>query len=636
MLKRLMVMCFAVLLGSLGCIVVTPHVRASDPAAIVYVDPHMVVNQALIPNTTFNVSVKVDNIPADPGLAGVQFELTWDPNLLNCTGIQEILFHSVTPPDSWDNIWSIKLKYNNTGGYADYAMTWQDVSVAIADGYAPISGNQTVANLTFKVKAVGKCALHFDPSNTILGDTHVPSQPIPQELVDGFFSNAPPPPPALLHVDPPKISNVSLTPGNDFTVNVSITKASGVYGLQFELGFNASIVEASTVMSGSFIPPSAILTTQIDNATGFVMFNVSLSSSLDGNGTLAVINFLVEGIGGTTLHLYDVQLVDSFGQLLSCTTSDGSFNNVFLAKLAIDPPEIIDPTLVPPATFMVNVTIEDVKDMYGYGFNLTFDPKILICLQVQIIDVLNETYYIPNQNVDNTIGFIMVNVTYYPPAVPLDVGSATPLVSVKFRVKAMGGTNLTLTNTELVDSMGQPITHEVHNGYFQSLIVDIGVVDVFASPTAIYKGQNTNITIIVANKGNSTESFILNVYYNNTLLTTMNVTGLAPNANTTVTVPWSTSTVQWGKYLVSVQVPPLPYETHTADNTFVDGIVKVKIPGDLNGDDVVDILDSISLSNAYGSSPGQPNWYPDADLNGDGVVNILDAIALANNFGARM
>jgi hypothetical protein len=390
------------------------------------------------------------------------------------------------------------------------------------------------------------------------------------------------------------------------------------------------------VTRGSLIPISVTPITQIDNVSGSVSFNVSLSSSLGSNGVLAVISFHVQALGGTTLHLSGVQLIDSFGQPLPYIVADGSFDNVLLAKLAIDPPSIIDPTLVPPATFMINVTIAEVRGMYGYQFNLTFDPNVLICLQVQIQDVLNETHYIPNQNIDNGHGFIFLNVTYYSPAVPIDVDSPTPLVMVKFRVKSIGSTNLTLTDTGLVDSTGQPITHEDHNGFFQSVIVDIAVLDVSASPTAFYKGGSTNITIVVANQGNITESFVLNVYYNGTLLTTMNVTGLAANTNATVTVQWNTAAITWGKYVMSAYVPPLPYETNIANNNFTDGIVKVKIPGDLNGDDIVNILDSILLANAYGSNPSTPNWNPNADINGDGTVNILDAILLANNFGIKI
>jgi len=631
MLKRFVVIFLCVLLGSLWTTVVMPHTQASAPPVKIYVDPPQIINQALVPTTTFNVSVKVDNIPDNTsGAVGVQFVLTWNSSVLNGVSMEEVFFHSTMPPSELSNL--NRVTHKVTSSNVSYAYTYYDVPGAVSGGYAPVSGNHTIANIMLKVVGVGKCGLHL--SNTVLGDQA--ANDIPHQNNDGFFSNAPPPPPALLYVDPPKISSLSLTPGSDFAVNVSIINGSSIYGLEFELGFNASILQANTVTRGSFIPISVTPVTQVDNTSGFVRFNVSLSSSLDGSGDLAQISFHVQAFGGTTLHLYGVQLVDSFGQLLLYTTADGSFDNVLLAKLAIDPPQIIDPTLVPPATFMINVTIADVRGLYGYQFNLTFNPSILICLQLQIQDVLNETHYIPNQNIDNLKGFIFTNVTYYPPAVPLDVNSPTPLVTVKFRVKAIGGTNLTLTDTHLVDSTGQPITHEDHNGYFQSLIVDIGVLAISASPSAIFKGKSTNVTVTVTNEGNSTQSFTLNIYFNTTLMVTMNITSLVANTNATVTVAVNTSTIIWGKYVLSAQVPPLPYETHTADNNLTDGIVNVKVPGDLNGDGVVDILDAILLSIAYGSSPATPNWNPDADLNGDNVVNILDAILLGNYFGRRI
>ena len=126
---------------------------------------------------------------------------------------------------------------------------------------------------------VGKCSLHFSETNP--GDPN--ANPLPCDVQDGFFNNAPPPPtplPAFFYVDPAKISNVSMSPGTDFDVNVDITNASGVYGLEFKLGFNATLLNANSVTRGSFVPPSAALITEIDNVTGFVKFNVSLSSSL--------------------------------------------------------------------------------------------------------------------------------------------------------------------------------------------------------------------------------------------------------------------------------------------------------------------------------------------------------------------
>ncbi|MDE0011435.1 MAG: dockerin type I domain-containing protein [Candidatus Poribacteria bacterium] len=52
--------------------------------------------------------------------------------------------------------------------------------------------------------------------------------------------------------------------------------------------------------------------------------------------------------------------------------------------------------------------------------------------------------------------------------------------------------------------------------------------------------------------------------------------------------------------------------------------VKAEKTADLNGDGVVNILDLVILSNAFGKdSP---------DLNADGVVNILDLVVISNAF----
>jgi len=50
------------------------------------------------------------------------------------------------------------------------------------------------------------------------------------------------------------------------------------------------------------------------------------------------------------------------------------------------------------------------------------------------------------------------------------------------------------------------------------------------------------------------------------------------------------------------------------------------IPGDLNSDDTVNILDVIQLSNMILSG----DYSDTADLNGDGVINILDIVAIVN------
>lgn len=103
---------------------------------------------------------------------------------------------------------------------------------------------------------------------------------------------------------------------------------------------------------GDFFPP-VVPTVTIDNTAGYVQFSASLISPetpKSGDGTLAIIKFHVENSGASDLHLYDVQLKDQTEQPLPYETFDGYFNNVLLTKLYVNPPEIIDPTLLPPKT----------------------------------------------------------------------------------------------------------------------------------------------------------------------------------------------------------------------------------------------------------------------------------------------
>ena len=74
-----------------------------------------------------------------------------------------------------------------------------------------------------------------------------------------------------------------------------------------------------------------------------------------------------------------------------------------------------------------------------------------------------------------------------------------------------------------------------------------------------------------------------------------------------------------------------PTPTITPTNTITPTITSTPtptpLPGDINGDRVVNILDYTLLSNAFGTSNAA------SDLNDDGIVNILDYILLSNNFG---
>ena len=61
-------------------------------------------------------------------------------------------------------------------------------------------------------------------------------------------------------------------------------------------------------------------------------------------------------------------------------------------------------------------------------------------------------------------------------------------------------------------------------------------------------------------------------------------------------------------------------------------MVRVVVIGDIDGNGVVDVLDAIALSGAFGAVPGVANWNPNADFE-TYEIDVLDAILLSSNYG---
>jgi outer membrane protein assembly factor BamB len=99
---------------------------------------------------------------------------------------------------------------------------------------------------------------------------------------------------------------------------------------------------------------------------------------------------------------------------------------------------------------------------------------------------------------------------------------------------------------------------------------------------------------------------------------------------TTGALVWKYTTGYWVWYSSPAVADGIVYIGSNDYNVYA--FAARPIPGDINGDGTVNILDAILLSNAFLGKPGDPNWNPEADINGDGFVNILDAIILANHF----
>jgi hypothetical protein len=148
--------------------------------------------------------------------------------------------------------------------------------------------------------------------------------------------------------------------------------------------------------------------------------------------------------------------------------------------------------------------------------------------------------------------------------------------------------------------------------------------------------STAKVNVTVANIGDFDENLInVTVYANTTKVASTIIATLNNGTEITLSFIWNTTGYAIGNYTIWAYAQPVTGEDNILDNTFVGGVVKVAIVGDINGDGQVNILDAILLGNAFDTAPGEPAWSPNADLNVDDTINILDAIIFGNHFDER-
>ena len=588
-----------------------------DP--VVRVDPPLI--EDLAPSQTFTVNIVVDNVT---DLYGVDIRFSWDPTILEYVG------HTAKIPveDYPDGILHepgmlIKDDVNATEG--TYWLAYASMSPAPA-----FDGTGIAFNMTFHVIGVGRCFLEIFSSS--LAD--VDGNPIAHDVENGYFDNYVPSEADIL-VDPAAIVDSSLSPCNNFTVDVNIEKVADLYSFEFWLAYNTTILNVAEVTVNPVFPPPVDI--ELFEPEGKIRVAAIASTPITGSVTLASIKFHVTNIGETSLDLYNVTLTDPWSENIPYSEPrDGYFNNILLSRMYVDPPEIINPTLTPGSRFQIDIKMENIIDFYGYEFSLAYDTTVITFLGIVITPPDNDTNFETMVSADDTIGEIKVNVTYHPPADPKTIMSPKTIATMYFMVESFGFTVLDLHDTKIVKQTGEEIPHEVGDGFFATLTRDVAITYVETSTNATYPGRIVNVTVVAANLGDMAETFNVTAYYGDNEIGTQTIFDLPPKTNMTLIFQWNTTGLQpCNNYTIKAEASPVPYELDLENNIYIDGFVKIKIIGDVNGDGIVDIYDVSLAAASYDSTEEDPNWNSDADVAPLwGIINIYDLVTIASKYGS--
>jgi hypothetical protein len=299
-------------------------------------------------------------------------------------------------------------------------------------------------------------------------------------------------------------------------------------------------------------------------------------------------------------------------------------------KLFVDPETIDDPALAPGSRFWINVSIFNVTDMARCDFNLSFNPTILVTTGVLVQPVQGQ-YPLSYVDANSGKGYAYAELNYTTPVTLLNIKAA--LLRIQFTVKDYGITVLDLHDTILKDSGGHDIPHDVGDGLVRITKHDVAVTGVSVSPTETYPGRIVNITITVKNEGNTNESFTLSIFANDDLIGTFSVVDLQPDETRDFLLSWNTTgfAPSVTLYTIKSEASAVTGEKNLLNNVGFAN-VRIKITGDVNGDDVVDINDLIAWDSVFGTKIGDTNWNPQADINGNGTVDQEDGILIVQNY----
>lgn len=300
------------------------------------------------------------------------------------------------------------------------------------------------------------------------------------------------------------------------------------------------------------------------------------------------------------------------------------------AVLYLSPSLIADPTITPPAIVAVNVSIFNVTNMAYCQFNLSYTPGIFYVVELAkqaVQGQIPSIYY----EIEDYLGYIFVRLSY---GTPVTVSGNATLLILNFAVIDYGITPLHFHDGIMKDGGSNNIPFTTEDGFLAIIKHDIAVTNVTASPSETYIGRIMQITVTLDNFGNVPENFATTIYADGNNLTILNVLNLLPAETRIISYDWNTTGFAASNtpYVMKAEAEILPYEINTTNNVYVDGNVKLKLVGDVNGDGTVNIDDLIAWDAAYGSVQADPNWNAQADINGDGVVDNLDGYLILENY----
>ena len=185
-------------------------------------------------------------------------------------------------------------------------------------------------------------------------------------------------PSTTIGVEPDSIIDPGLGPGSTFTVNITICDVVDLAGLEFKLAYNTTVLNATLITYGGIFGTGQFgLANEIHDDEGYLWYGVMAGFGkppFSGDGLAATIDFTVDSLGDSVLHLYDTKLGDSSvpPEAIIHDALDGYFSNGVVEVGWIE--GTVTDTLLPIEGATVSADgYSDVTDSSGF-YNIEVPP----------------------------------------------------------------------------------------------------------------------------------------------------------------------------------------------------------------------------------------------------------------------
>jgi hypothetical protein len=421
----------------------------------------------------------------------------------------------------------LAVNFNGFGFFEDGSPAWFD-SLSVTNARTGVEWNDTYFGIGHPQVALWQNAYALtldDPDNVMSGDVleYVATNGTGMNVSYLTYD------PAITGLNPehnitfqrtaekPRISvsparqNVSI--GDSFTINVTVDPAGAeIYGAQFTLYFNTTIVNATAQTQGTFLAQdgaSTIVMINEGNSTiGTIEYGETrwgVEDGVTGPGTLASISFKAVGPGTSELTLSQVVLSDPNSTSVATASSNGT------------------------------VTVEGPSPFIISGFVTYLDGA----------PVLNPTVTVTNLNTSEILNADTNETTnYYAITTHSNHVNAGDVLHFTASNDNTTSFNHTVTQAEMTAG-----------GFVQNITIipaplpDLIVAEILAQQAFVDVG--TNVSAVIRNEGNADAgSFMVSFMINETSVERRTVTGLAAGNSIALIFLWIPS--QTGVYQITV------------------------------------------------------------------------------------